>query len=412
MSHPVSFFYTVDEDGGTCEIISGERLMANLSSQAACGIFHVEQRDCEWTNGVLPFALDPCSVDGDGEHTWIEQTFDGPTWVGNPAPWWDGVIGSPSSQAYGIWVEEWTGLDGSHHRRNVSSRAGRRGGGNFGGLFSGHRVWKMNLILVGANGAALEDLFRWLESQLLDCCDPCSGQDALIRTACPPDGDPEFGLYKVKGMAMIEGPAWEAPPIETLGCVIRRVSVTLGVSDPCLYSCATSCTSEESFPFVGACVDFDVWMGCGNTCESLADFRICCPVPATTRGTTAPIVTIRNDSTVDSTAIRIYGMSDPLGLGCDPCSLSVCQDITTRSIPAGGTLVVDSATRKVLYKNADTGDVFVDGTSFLDPPDGTIPSFLALSCDPGWVAIEPASFCGNTDSLVFSVDTVVRTSCC
>ena len=81
MSHPVSWLYTVDEEGGTCEIISGERLMANLSSQAACGIFHVEQRDCEWTNGVLPFALDPCSVDVDGEHTWAEQTFDGPTWV-------------------------------------------------------------------------------------------------------------------------------------------------------------------------------------------------------------------------------------------------------------------------------------------------------------------------------------------
>lgn len=414
-SHHTSWLYTLDADGGVCELINGQRLLAAMNATASCGnsMFVQVADDCRWGDGTFPYTLDPCSVDDDGNQTWLPQTFAGTTWSGNPAPWYDGVPGSPSSQAYGIWVEEWTGLDGAHHKRNVAQRAGRRGGANFGALFSGSRVWAMNLIFVGGSAAALEDLFRWFEQSVLDCCDPCGGQEVLIRTTCPPDGNPDFGVYKVKGFSMIQGPAWETPPIEALGCFMRRVSVTFGASDPCLYACSSNCVTEEPFAFVGGgCIPFDIWLGCDRTCTDMAPYRLCCPVPAATRGQVSPIVTIHNTSANDSAAVRIYGMSDPQGVGCDPCSLPICQDIITKSLPSGATLLVDSASRKVLYKSGETGDEYIDGTAFLDPPEGTVPSFLSLSCDAGWVAIEPATFCGDTDGLVFTVDIAERVSCC
>jgi hypothetical protein len=410
----MQFLYSLNDDGSVCEIFNGERLMSALADTGLCNVVGIKARgaDCMWSDGTLPLALDTCSVDEDGEHTWQPITFAGITWPGNPAPWWDGASGSPSSQAYGFWIEEWTGLDSVHMKRNVAQRAGRLGGANFGSLSSQSRVWKLNVVLVGENGAALEDLFRWLETTLASCCDPCGGSGMLIRTACPPEGDAGFGLYQAKGTALIEGLQWEAPPIESLGCVMRRVSFTLGTSDPCLYSCAVSCADQEPIPNINDCVPFGLWAGCNISCTDMLNYRICCPVPAAGRGTVSPVVTIENEGAGDSPAMRIYGMSDPLGIGCDPCSLPVCQDIVTTSIPAGSAVMVDSSTRRVLFRGPETGQEWVDGTGFIDPPVGTVPTFLQLSCDPGWVAVEPRALCGDASSLKISVDIVQRVGCC
>lgn len=406
MSHHAGWLYYLDNDGSYCEVINHQRLIGALGAQSLCGSgVQVLEQDCRWENGVLPFALDPCDLTS-------QLTFSATTWPGNPAPWWDGVPGSVSSQSYGFWIEEWTGLDGGHIKRSVAERAGRRGGANFGPLTSTHRVWKMNVLLVGENGAALEDLFRWLETTLMQCCDPCGGSDMLIRTTCPPDGQPSFGLYTVRGVGLLEGLTWETPPIERQACTLRRVSFTIGVSDPCLYSCATSCAEEETLPGSMDCVPFGIWSGCDVECGDMEDYRICCPVPAATRGTVSPVVTILNDSPNTGPPMRIYGMIDPLGIGCDPCSLPVCQDIITTRLPAGATLKIDSATRKVLFASPDTAGNFVDGTPFLLPAAGTAPQFLQLSCDEGWVAVEPAALCGDTSGLRISVDIVNRTGCC
>ncbi len=171
-----------------------------------------------------------------------------------------------------------------------------------------------------------------------------SGNDMLIRTTCPPTSNPAFGLYRVHGVAMLEGLTWEDAPVEKLGCYLRRCSVTLGVSDPCLYSCGELCADEETLPLIDDCVPIGLWMGCGLTCEDLAPYRLTCPVPATARGQTSPVITILNESTAASPPLRIYGMSDPLGVGPDPCVLPKCQDIRTQRIPPGGTLIVDAFT--------------------------------------------------------------------
>lgn len=407
-----SWLYFIDDEGATCEVFNSERLLGALGTTGVCGLFGVRSHECEFNSGVSALALDPCSVNPSGVQTWDVLTFGAPTDPANPAPWWDGDPDSPSAGGYGFFIEEWTGMDGAHMKRNVANRAGRRGGANFGALTQGHRVWKMNIIMVGTSDAALEDLFRWLEQTLLDCCDPCGGNDMLIRTACPPESNPGFSLYRVHGAAMLEGLTWEDAPVQKLGCYIRRCSVTIGVSDPCLYSCAVNCADEAQLPLIDACVPIGLWMGCNLTCEDLEPYRLSCPVPATSRGQTSPVVTIVNESTQASPPLRIYGMSDPLGLGPDPCVLERCQDIRTQRIPPGGTLVVDSSTRKTLYKDATTGQVFVDGTPFLDPDPGRAPSYLSLSCDPGWVSIEPVAFCGDTNALKISIDIIQRTGCC
>lgn len=411
-SYVPTWLYYVDDVRGPCEIFNSERLLGALGTTNVCGIFSVAGHECEWNNGVSALALDPCSVNPSGVQTWEALTYGAPDDPDNPAPWWDGVADSPSSRAFGFFVEEWTGMDGAHHRRNVANRAGRRGGASFGSISSGHRVWKMNVVLAGASEDALEDLFRWLEDVLLDCCNPCGGNDFLVRTSCPPDGDPDFALYRVHGAALLEGPSWEDEPAEKLGCYLRRVSFTIGVSDPCLYTCSTACVTDETLPAITECIPFSLWWGCNRTCEDMEPYRLCCPVPGVARGANTAIVTIVNNSPNESPAMRIFGMTDPLGLGCNPCVLPICQDIRTQRIPPGGTLVVDSSTRRTLYKGAETGFIFVDGTSLLDPEPGRAPEYLSLACDPGWVAVEPASFCGDSNALSISIDIIQRVGCC
>lgn len=414
MSHHVNWLYSLDTEGVPCEIFNGERLRAALST-VACGpgAFRLGDADCQWANGILPFTLDPCAEDDAGNPTWPPLTFAAPTWTGNPAPWWDGVTNSPSSHGYGFWIEEWTGLDSAHVTRNVAPRSSRTGGANLGSLFAGPRVWKMNVLVVGGSAAALEEMFRWLEQTLMDCCDPCGGGDMLLRTVCPPDGDPDFGVYRVKAAALTEGVSWVDPPIESLGCYLRRVSFTITVGDPCLYACASNCADQESIPGITSCVPLATWLGCNVTCADYAAYRLCCPVPAAVRGVTSPVVTMFNDSLDNSPPMRIYGMLDPLSQGCDPCSLAVCQDIQTLAIPPGGTLVVDSSQRRVLYSHpSDTAGLFIDGTPFLDPVPGKAPTFLSIQCDAGWVAVEPRQLCGNTGGLKISVDIVSRVGCC
>ncbi len=413
MSHSWSqFLYFIDEEEEMCEFLNGERLLAHLRNVSpGCGTFNVTDEICQWSDSTRPLMLNPCSSpQWEPWGTFTTPSASSASEV--PAPWWDGVPNSPSSRALGIWVEEWTGMDGAHHKRNTGNRSGRRGGGSFGAVFSGFRTWKLNVVLVGQDEPSLEDLFRWMESTLLDYCDPCGGADAFVRTACPPEDDPGFGLWRYRGIALLEGPTWEDDPVPDLACVLRRASFTLGVSDPCMYGCPTTCIEEDSFPFVGSCVPWRFWVGCDLSCEDLAPYRLCCPVTGVSRGIVAPIVTIHNSGAEDSIPTRIYGMADPLNLGCDPCLLDVCQDIRVRSLPAGSTLLVDAAQRRILYKDVSTNQTWVDGTPFIDLDPGRAPNYLALTCFNGWVAIEPTAFCpGEVDDLVFSVQTQQVTGC-
>jgi hypothetical protein len=231
MSHHVGMLM-FDNGIEVREIINHARTLEHLrNADVACSRITFHDTECD----VL--SLDQCSYD--------PVTFTTPDDVNRPAPWYDGVEGSPSSNGYGFWIEEWTGLDGSHMRRGASASYPR--GSIFGQLGQPHRVWKMNVSLYGADAVALEDLFRWLEESLIACCQP--GVTAWIRTTCPDGYDNDYGLVHVLDAQLLEGVEWIEPAIPELGCFSRRVSFTIGVGDPCLYRPPVECLDDESFTF-------------------------------------------------------------------------------------------------------------------------------------------------------------------
>lgn len=398
------FLTLIDPSGEPFELINHARTQAYLNSLTcfSCGTFKNNLTCCPALN------LDPCSTP-----PFQTMTYTTPSGT-NPAPWWDGVAGSPSSRAAGFWVEEWTGLDGAHLTRQVSSRAGARGGGIFGPQSSNHRTWKFNLILLGCDERALEALYRWLEDTLMNCCYPCEGFGAIIRTVCPTAADPSFGLYRVSGVSLIEGLQWEDAPLDDLGCVMRRVSFTLGVSDPCLYSFPeVVCATNQAINFATLCNQTSLVCGT-STCSTYAASRICCPIDGAQVGSTGPVVEVVNNSPNVSGIFSISTYLDPTNFGCDPCVLERGQQIRFGGLPSGGTIQYNALERTILYRDASTGGTWIDGTPFVLLSPGTAPEFLALGCDDGWVVIEPApSMCNPLGlSLLVSVSSARRVGCC
>lgn len=225
----VNFLY-FDDGINTHEIINGARTLEHLrNSSQSCGSIQVVNDDCP----VL--YLDPCD--------YTPVTFTTPDDPTNPAPWWDGVAGSPTSKAYGFLIDEWTGLDGAHMSRDATPV--RRKGSVFGSLGQAHRVWKMNVSLFAADQVALEALFRWLEDALISCCQ--TGVTAWVRTVCPEGYDDDEGLVHVVDLQILEGLQWEGEAVNDLSCKVRRVSFTLGVGDPCLYRPPVTCYDNEPF---------------------------------------------------------------------------------------------------------------------------------------------------------------------
>lgn len=231
MKHFLNFLY-YDDGTQAREIFNGARTIEHLRNANAY---------CAMLGGPLDAGCDILDKDVcDG----TPVIFTTPTAGGAPAPWWDGVVGSPSASAYGFWINEWTGLDGAHMSRSATAAFPR--GSVFGPLGQSHRVWKMNVYLFGSDDASLQALFRWLEASLIRCCSP--GVTAWARTTCPDGYDDDYGLVHVVNLQLLEGVQWLAPPVEEYGCLVREVSFTLGVADPCLYTPPTSCHFDDVFP--------------------------------------------------------------------------------------------------------------------------------------------------------------------
>lgn len=228
MKHFLNWLY-FDDGQAVSEVFNGARTIEYLST-LSCGLVTIRSGA-----GCDILYRDPCDYD-------TVLDFTTTTAEDNPAPW--AVAGTPSADAYGFWITDWTGLDGAHMRRSATSAFPR--GSVFGPLGQAHRVWKMNVLLHGANDAALQALYRWLEETLVRCCRP--GVTAWVRTACPDGYDEDYGLAHVVDLELLEGVEWLAPPRRELSCFVREVSFTLGVADPCLYGPPANCLTDEVFP--------------------------------------------------------------------------------------------------------------------------------------------------------------------
>jgi len=157
------------------------------------------------------------------------------------APWY-ASDNTASQEAYGFYIEEWTGLDGVHHSRALAPVANRRGGGFIGPQTSSARTMAFNVILTGSSERGLNHLFRWLETTLLDSCS-CDKPSLWFREYCPSTSSLTDGLGKMERVALISGPQWEAPPIEDAGCFVRRASFVLASESPCMFRDVVTGTS-------------------------------------------------------------------------------------------------------------------------------------------------------------------------
>lgn len=163
---------------------------------------------------------------------------------GDTAPWFDGSVAS--TEALGIWVEEWTGMDGGHHTRSTTTRGARPGGATFGPISHRHRAMKVNVLLFASTERGMTHLARWLESTLLNACDLRSTAQMWVREHCPADDNYDDGVLLLRDVVLIEGPTDEAPPIPEARTLVRRKSFSLAAGDPCLYGIEAAVGVETS----------------------------------------------------------------------------------------------------------------------------------------------------------------------
>ena len=400
MSYHQGFLYLSDFFGNPVEIVNEYRTKVNIQRALFAGVQRFGQPD--FRQGCAYLNFEPCTMASNGAVTAWQPL----NTAVNAAPWWSTAAGDDASEAYGFFVEEWTGLDGGHHGRTITPRGSYPGGGLPGWQTSRERVMAINLIAVGSSERALNHLFRWLESTLLTSCSPQETFTLWLREHCPvgvTDAELGDGLVYANDTVLVAGPTWVDPPVEDAGCYLRRLTFTLAAGDPCLHRIpGTTTTSSATHSAVGAtspalpanCSLFE-----GSTMrDSIA-------ITAPPFGSASAIVRIYSTAAWGSggtvrkylPALRIVGFADRDSVGSLlPCTLPRIGLITLDGIPSGYDVYVDCSTGKVTMRDSFQDRSWFDGSGFLqsnaDYDDSFIgPRRIALSgCNNGYVMIEPA----------------------
>lgn len=331
------------------------------------------------------------------------------------SPWYNANI-PESAEAHGFLVEEWTGLDGAHHRRASTPTGQNRGGAYYGPQSHDARVMKLNVLLHGSTERGLTYLFHWLENRLLNCCDStCGTRQMWYRQFCPPSPAtaPEDGLVRLERLALAEGPTWEQPPLPDSACYLRRVSFTLTAGDPCGYrepaavGYGVSVTSGVlTTNVLTSCATFE-----GDARQTRADFS----AAAVAYGAMAPIVYIASSS--ESTAgvrrglpvLRIAGYADPNNTGLACSAIFLGELILEGYATSGLEIMADLVQRRVLVRGIGS-TAWEDGSRLIGPAlrSGAPRWWSFGGCDSGFVVVEPA-FTGLETNRVSSSSLQVST---
>lgn len=379
------FMYFTNAYGQPSELVNGARLAENMAS--ASRFSNVLE-----SGGCWALNFEPCTMDSTGAtEAWQPAVFSE-----EGAPWFNGT--DASRDAIGFYIEEWTGLDGAHHTRSVTPLGINRGGALFGPQSHNHRVMKVNLLIHGRNAEACNYLFRWLEQQLLNACNPCSSQQIWLR-----EFDPGFnfdnierGLARANRVALIEGPTWEADPVPSGTCHIRRTSFTLAAGDPCLYrptqdgAEATVLASGAPLSTVASVTGPTYWTG--------SAMRVSAEVAPGDYGNVAAKVTF--SSTVATAAsgrkslpdYRIAAFAHPSN--APSASLSQLPKIGELVISGVGTsgleIEVNMAERQVRYRDIGSNSAWRNGSGMIGAVVGGLRRWWTLdACFPGIIVVEP-----------------------
>lgn len=420
MSYHQGFLYFSNAYGNAVEVINEARTAALLKNARDTGVTS-RFGDVLVRSGCDALNYNPCTMAADGTVTsW--QVLASPNNIAN-APWYRFTSGA-SQEALGFYIEEWTGLDGAHHGREVTAFGAARGGGMPGKQVSGPRVMALNVILVGLSERGLNFLFRWLESTLLSCCDPNDSTRMWIREYCTGSPDLTDGLAYADDIALVSGPTWGSPPVEDGGCFIRRVSFTLTAGSPSFFREPATITTGTSLTgslqgFGGAPLPIPLTKNLGLSA------RIAGALPQPEYGLVSPIVTITSTYTTAPAGsrtylprMRIYGLLNPTGLPASTTDLSRMYPvgaIVLDNIPSGSKLEVDVGAGKVWYTDnvtslerfngmwtvQPTGPTFSTGTALLPDTVGSrLPRWFGFNnCQDGIVVVEPDTVPTLSDAL-------------
>jgi hypothetical protein len=385
-----------EENGNYAELFNHARTAAYLQSSSTLGgttVYGVLS-----DGGCEGYTWMPPTTDGGTGGVWFQQTYTNP--VSDGAPWYNSTF-PESGEALGFWITEWTGLDSGHIKREISPVGAYRGGGQFGATYSMAREMGFEVILLAESEAAMDYLYRWLDSTLSSVCYSCQTDSILIRRICPEGtvtaGTADEGVVELRQVGMTSGLVWGSPPVEQAGCFIRRANFTLAALDPCMYGvCSAEETPTQSMTW-GTCFAGD------NVNEGRTDCRpSCSEMPGECRLTfdysvdvvtaAAPRIVV-TAGTADSIPMRIRTYANPNGMAPeDLCGTPLLCELYVAALPATSELLYDIAGRTVSYRSAATG-TWVNGFAFVATNDVGIPRFAALGCGDFTTIVEPASFC-------------------
>lgn len=444
MSYHVGFLYFANTYGNAVEVFNDARTSYNLTTAINSGVKRygdvLRNAGCEGLNYV------PCTMSATGTVTSWQAMTTGPTQ--NP---WYSSSSAASLEAYGFWVEEWTGLDGAHHARSVNPLGVARGGARLGRQSSGSRTMAINVVLVGSSERGLNHLFRWLESTLLACCDPTNNPSMWIREFCPTNSvsDITEGLARADGVALIGPLEWADPPMEDAGCFIRRASFTLGTESPCLFRepvAGTSGTQAKSAFRTNTTNLINVQADPARMTEFVGtSLRTAVNLPVPSYGMMSPRVTITSNYETSGALrlvlpqLRIVGFANPANVASTlPGSMTPIGCVLTGEavIPSGSTVVIDVGAGTATYTDP-FGELGYQPADFMISTSSVpiytysyaYPSFLPATakmsrwfgfsnCDIGSVAVEPNTVPSQTNlaklasSWTVTIESVARFGCC
>ena len=400
MTYHTGFLYLGDAYGNPQEIVNEARTRANMQTAKWAGLSVFSDLSPNWACSTLAF--EPCTMASNGTvAAW--QTLN--TAI-NDAPWYSSASPTPSTDALGFFVEEWTGLDGGHIVRGMTARGNPPYGAMPDLQMQGHRVMAVNLIAVGRSERGLNHLMRWLESALMATCSSRDMTSLWLREHCPVGTSTtqlEDGLVRLDDVVMIQGPTWESPPIEGSGCYVRRISFTLAAGNPCLHRVpGAESTNTATWEAVGSAAGLFVTPAAPEAYAGSSQ-RHSVTVTTPTYGMISPIVTITSTFQTSGPyihslpALRILGFVDRAGIGgLYPGGLERIGMITVDGLDTGFTLKVNCANGTAIVRN-DYGDrQWQAGSSFLkmsadyDLSYSGRRSINFVNCSGGWVVVEPA----------------------
>jgi hypothetical protein len=308
--------------------------------------------------------------------------------VADPAPWYDAA--QPGASSFlGVVLLDFTGYD-STVTREITPKIQGLGGAAFSGQRRNPRTWKFRAALVSADDTGAEFGLRWLTKTLqASACDTCPTSNLTVRLVCPPEdcSDDTLGEWISYDVALTEGPMevekWSPGGGQDAlyGCrdfVI--VEWTMVAGNPFLYKRPEVCLPAEI-------------IGENAECDDICDFLFgspgeahCCSVTPPTRGTLGAIFTLQSVSGMNSVLLGAYATC-PTGSEDNPV-----WEIELSGVPAGGTVVVDSArhTVTVTQPDGEGGLMTSDAQSLLVLEDRPLEWIEARSCD------DITCFCART----------------